>query len=91
VSAPKSQPRALYAEFERHRADSRQGESARHTDHWRAVHGARWSEEQVWAIIAHRRIRSQLGPRRAAVQMQADLVALGYQGSYNRVVAFERP
>lgn len=45
----------------------------------------------MWAIIAHRRIRSQLGPRRAAVQMQADLVALGYQGSYNRVVAFERP
>lgn len=45
----------------------------------------------MWAIIAHRRIRSQHGPRRAAAQMQADLVALGYQGSYNRVVAFERP
>jgi 3'-phosphoadenosine 5'-phosphosulfate sulfotransferase (PAPS reductase)/FAD synthetase len=47
--AEESSSRARYATFERHRTDSRNGMSARHVDHWRAVHG--WTEERVWAII----------------------------------------
>ncbi|CAN7782819.1 phosphoadenosine phosphosulfate reductase family protein [Variovorax sp. LjRoot175] len=54
--AEESSSRARYATFERHRTDSRNGKSARHIDHWRAVHG--WSEQQVWAIIERHRLQA---------------------------------
>ena len=54
--AEESSSRARYAVFEPHRTDSRNGRTARHIDHWRAVHG--WSEELVWAIIARHRLQA---------------------------------
>lgn len=53
--AEESSSRARYRTFEQDRTDSRYGSSARHVDHWRAVHG--WSEDRVWAIIARHRLQ----------------------------------
>jgi 3'-phosphoadenosine 5'-phosphosulfate sulfotransferase (PAPS reductase)/FAD synthetase len=47
--AQESSARAKYAMFEPHRADRRDGRSARHVDHWRPVHGL--LKEEVWALI----------------------------------------
>lgn len=68
--AEESSSRARYATFERHRTDSRNGKSARHIDHWRAVHG--WTEKQVWAIIERHRLQAhpayELGYGRVSCQ-----------------------
>lgn len=52
--AEESPSRAKYAEFEVHRADRRNGKSARHIDHWRPVHHL--DEKAVWDLIQKYRI-----------------------------------
>lgn len=47
--AEESASRAKYLNFEKHRADLRDGRKPRHVDQWRPVHG--WLEAEVWAII----------------------------------------
>lgn len=53
--AEESACRAKYNTFEPHRTDKRNsGRLARHVDHCRPIH--RWTEEEVWAIIARWRV-----------------------------------
>lgn len=52
--AEESPARARYCEFERHRADNRQGRARRLIDHWRPVH--RLTATQVWALIERHRV-----------------------------------
>ena len=53
--AQESASRAKYATFEPYRADNRNGARVRRwIDHWRPIH--RWTEEQVWEILARYRI-----------------------------------
>lgn len=52
--AEESASRARYKTFEQHRSDNRTGDSRRHIDVWRPVHG--WDEAQVWAIMERYRV-----------------------------------
>lgn len=85
--AEESNSRARYATFERHRTDSRSGKSARHIDHWRAVHG--WSEARVWQIIGRHRIQThpayELGYGR--VSCQFCIFSSKHQWATNRLIA----
>lgn len=52
--AQESSARARYRPFEPHRADNRNGRTARWIDHWRPVHAL--SGEEVWSIIERHRV-----------------------------------